>query len=88
MQRFAGAAKFRLADEFYDLSYDPDERTNLAADAARAGDAADLRSRIEAFLLTHSDPKFDLWRGGSGTSNVTYPALWRQAWGDGWAPIL
>ena len=45
-----------------------------------------LRGQISAFFDRYSEPGFDLWRGGSAKSNVTYDNLWKDAWGKDWRP--
>ena len=38
------------------------------------------------FFSRYSDAKWDLWRGGTVKSNSTRPFLWREVWGEDWAP--
>jgi uncharacterized sulfatase len=45
----------RPAVELYDLSTDPFERRNLAADPAHAGRTRELRAQLEAWLETQGD---------------------------------
>ena len=77
-----------MADALYDVRTDPQERVNLIADPAHEEVASDLRGQVETFFETYSVPAFDLWSGGSAKSNVTYSALWQDAWGDDWKPVL
>lgn len=59
----------RLDDEepntLYDLTNDPDERVNLINDPAYADVVAELDKKLTQFFDTYSDPKYDLWKGGS-----------------------
>ena len=83
--------RFQLApvppypDELYDLKNDPLEKINLAGLPEYGERSATLRARIDGFFARHSDPKFDLWRGGAPQSNSDKPWLWQQAWGKDWA---
>lgn len=86
--RFQNAPSFPMADALYDVRTDPQERVNLIADPAHEEVASDLRGQVETFFETYSVPAFDLWSGGSAKSNVTYSALWQDAWGDDWKPVL
>ena len=84
--RFQGATHYPMRDEIYRLTDDPLEKRNLIDVPEVSDKATELRSRITAFFETHSDPRYDLWRGGTAKSNVTYEKLWQDAWGDDWRP--
>ncbi len=56
--------------ELYDLRNDPDELTNLADHAAHGELRARLRNRLHQWFETYSDPKWDLWKGGTSKSRV------------------
>lgn len=45
----------RPAEELYDLSIDPDELNNLAADATRAEDLAKARVALDEWMAAHGD---------------------------------
>jgi arylsulfatase A-like enzyme len=83
-RRFQGAPDPPYADEMYDLSSDPDERTDLIGQAAYTGQAQALVARIDRFFGQYAEPRFDLWRGGAPKSNSDKPWLWQQAFGDDW----
>jgi len=85
MRRFKPSS-YDFADELYDLADDPDERDNIVADPAHQATVAELCERIDRFFGTYADPKWDLWNGGSVKSNSTRPFLWKQVWGEDWAP--
>ena len=87
MKRF-GPSPYDFPDALYDLEADPDERKNVIDDPAHADVKAGLAERLEAFFAAHSDPAWDLWRGGRVKSNSTRPFLWRKVWGEDWAPRL
>jgi len=38
------------------------------------------------YLDKHASPRWDLWKGGTVKSNSTRPFLWKEVWGDDWAP--
>jgi arylsulfatase A-like enzyme len=87
LRRFSGSKTYALADELYDLRHDPGETRNLIGEPAVASTAAALASRLDAFFAGHTDPSYDLWKGGAPKSNSSRPWLWRDAWGEGWKPL-
>jgi arylsulfatase A-like enzyme len=72
--------------ELYDLVNDPDERINLAQDPKYAEVVAELITRVDKFFTKYANPRWDLWKGGVVKSNSTRPFLWKEVWGDDWAP--
>jgi len=88
MKRFQGSKRYEFEDELYDLVSDPDEYINLAADVNHAEVVKELTERINAFFDKYSDPGYDLWKGGKAKSNSDRPWLWKDAWGDGWEPVM
>ena len=52
-------------DTLYDLQSDPEQRHNLADDVEYADVVADLDARLADFFERYSDPRYDLWRGGT-----------------------
>jgi hypothetical protein len=53
---------------------------------AHADVIAELSDRIDRFFTAYADPNWDLWNGGRVKSNSTRPFLWKQVWGEDWAP--
>ena len=47
-----------------------------------------LVEQLGAFFAAHADPRYDLWNGGSVKSNSAFEPLWRDAWGENWAPQM
>jgi arylsulfatase A-like enzyme len=78
--------KYDFQHELYDLVNDPDERKNLAQDPKYAEVVAELSTRLDEFFTKYSKPRWDLWKGGVVKSNSTRPFLWKEVWGDDWAP--
>jgi len=72
--------------ELYDLVSDPDERNNLAQDPKYADVVTKLSARLDEFFSEYANPRWDLWKGGVAKSNSTRPFLWKEVWGDDWAP--
>lgn len=87
MKRF-GPTSYDFGDELYDLINDPGERNNLAEDGAHRATVERLSARIDMFFDAYSDPKWNLWTGGTVKSNSTRPFLWKDVWGDDWAPAF
>jgi arylsulfatase A-like enzyme len=51
--------------ELYHLQQDPDQLNNLASDPAYAAIVKQLDERLTAHFNSYSDPKYDLWHGGT-----------------------
>ena len=43
-----------------------------------------LKKDLIEYFEKHSEPSYDLWRGGSAKSNVSNPKFWKEAWGPDW----
>lgn len=84
MKRFQGSRKYPFQDALFNPKKDPDEKRNLIDDAQYLDVASLLSSRIERFFGQFSDPRYDLWHGGSAKSNTDKPWLWQDAFGDAW----
>jgi arylsulfatase A-like enzyme len=84
--RFQGAPTYPIQNELYRLEDDPNEKTNLSGLAEFAKVEAKLAAQISTYFEAYSDPKYDLWNGGTAKSNVTFQALWQDAWGNNWQP--
>ncbi|MEL7098126.1 MAG: sulfatase-like hydrolase/transferase [Pseudomonadota bacterium] len=85
VSRFEGSATYPLGHALYDLRADPDCRVNLTG---LRDEEARLASELSAAFEEMAHPAYDLWRGGACKSNTSRPWLWRDVWGDGWAPVL
>lgn len=86
VMQFKGSRTYPLEDELYDLQLDPAEKFNVVAQPEYADVASSLRALIDGFFSRHANPKYDLWRGGTTKSNTDKPWLWKDAWGEEWAP--
>jgi arylsulfatase A-like enzyme len=51
-------------NELYDLTRDPNERSNLVDHPEFAARRKELRGQLDAFFDRYADPKYDLSRGG------------------------
>ena len=80
-----GPAKF--SDELFDVENDPEETTNLADDPAFADIIASLDQQLTVFFAIHSEKHADLWAGGVPIQHTERRQLWRDAWGETWAPF-
>lgn len=72
--------------ELYDMQRDPEQRNNLANQPQYQAQIDALRSKLERFFAVYSDPAYDLWRGGVAKGSVVRPGLFKQKWGEQWAP--
>lgn len=84
--RFQNAPSYPIQNALYRLEDDPHEKTNLSGQVEFADIEAELAVRVTTYFEAYSDPKYDLWQGGAAKSNVTFQALWQDAWGDEWRP--
>jgi len=88
MKRFKDSKTYPLEDELYFVKDDPEERKNLSNDPEFTSIMGELSGKVETCFSKYADPKFDLWRGGTVKSNTSRPWLWKDAWGENWAPII
>jgi len=90
--RWAYFKRFRkgatiFEDALYDVEADPRETVNLADDPACAAIKAELDAQLVAFFARYADARADLWRGGVPIQHSERKKLWKEAWGDSWAPV-
>jgi arylsulfatase A-like enzyme len=78
--------EYDFKHELYDLEADPDERVNLAQDPEYADVVGQLSAQLNEFFSEYTNPRWDLWQGGTVKPNSTRPFLWEEIWGDDWAP--
>ena len=84
MKRFEGAPAHPLNDAFYNLQDDPLEKVDLIDDPDNGDIKLDLNAKIDGYFAEHAVPEFDLWRGGTAKSNVSFQGFWEDAWGPDW----
>ena len=60
----------QMPNELYDLAADPDEHNNLYGDPDHSERTLELRQRMNAFFDRHSDPRWNLWKGGRSKTNL------------------
>ncbi|MBT4519345.1 MAG: sulfatase-like hydrolase/transferase [Halieaceae bacterium] len=72
-------------DALYDMFADPEQRVNLISSVEHESIIADLNARLRAFYTTYSNPKYDLWNGGTSKGTISYPEKFRQRFGDDWS---
>lgn len=68
--------------ELFDLNRDPDELTNVVKAAEHTALRAGLQRRLHAWFFRHTDPKWDLWKGGKSKTRIGTTAQLRKALGD------
>ncbi|MEX0807863.1 MAG: sulfatase-like hydrolase/transferase [Dongiaceae bacterium] len=86
MKRFKGGP-YAFRNELYDLVRDPSEHHDVVRAPENRAIVQHLDRRVEAFFARYSDPRFDLWNGGTVKSNSTRPWLWQESWGADWTPV-
>lgn len=72
------------APELYDLVADPEQWSNVAADPGQASTVARLDARLRDFFARYSDPRYDLWNGGTGQAMVSRYLLFKERYGRDW----
>ena len=74
----------------YDLDTDPQQRNNLLKDPEYVAQATELDGRLEAFFAAHADPRYDLWKGGTGKLRLfgRDDVMFSEAFPDWQAPGL
>ncbi len=84
--RFQGSASYPLSDELYNLQRDPMEKNNLSTQPEYRKVVSDLQEKLTTHFERFAEPAYDLWKGGTAKSNVTFENLWKDAWGEDWQP--
>ncbi len=72
------------APELYDLIADPEQWHNIAQVPEHAATVARLTERLGQFFAEHSDPRYDLWNGGTGQAMVSRYLLFKERYGQDW----
>jgi arylsulfatase A-like enzyme len=70
--------------ELFDLVADPDQHQDVAGDPAHAAAEQDLSERVDLFWAEFSDPRYDLWQGGTGQAMVSRYVTFAGRNGPGW----
>lgn len=86
VRRFHDAPSYPLADALYHVASDPNERENLIDAPEHAAIAAELLTKLTTYFDAFASDKYDLWKGGSAASNVSFDKFWKDAWGENWSP--
>lgn len=71
-------------NELYDMIVDPYQKVNLADNDEYKDVIAQLDMRLEEFYAKYSDPKYDLWNGGTAKGTISYPKKFKQRFGEDW----
>jgi arylsulfatase A-like enzyme len=80
-RRFTGYGQ----EELYDMKKDPGQKKNLAEDKKYQAVKNKLAAQLKEFFNKYTDPKYDLWCGGTVKSNNAFP-FWKKIWPH-WAPV-
>jgi hypothetical protein len=73
-------------NELYDLVTDPKENTNVYGQAEYDKVTRELDTKVTAFFTHYSDPRYDLWNGGTAKLISYRPHLWTALYGKDWKP--
>lgn len=70
--------------ELYDMLRDPKQLKNLIDDPELEAVALELKNKLTGFFARYSDPKYDLWQGGTAKGSVIRPKVFKNLYGDDW----
>ncbi|MFK8020889.1 MAG: sulfatase [Pseudomonadales bacterium] len=70
--------------ELYDMRSDKGQQHNLINEASLQKVVADLDARLMSFFKRYSNPKYDLWNGGTAKGSVIRPNMFKAIYGDSW----
>ncbi len=73
-------------NELYDLESDPGERNNLISYPEMQDIIQGLSDKIDKYFSAYSNPKWNLWQGGTVKSNSSRPYFWKEYYGEKWKP--
>ena len=73
-------------NELYDLVTDPEENTNVYGQTQYDEITRELDAKVTAFFARYSDPRYDLWKGGTAKLISYRPTLWTALYGKDWKP--
>jgi hypothetical protein len=76
--------------EFYDLSKDPQQKINQYNNPHYSKVVQELDLKLTEFFKKYSDPKYDLWNGGTvkGYDIGDRVMLWKKLYGNNWHPSV
>jgi arylsulfatase A-like enzyme len=72
--------------ELYDMHKDPKQEDNLYGNPDYAEVVSELDRRLTQFFDTHSNPEYDLWRGGSVKGSTESTQVYKSLYGEQWKP--
>jgi arylsulfatase A-like enzyme len=72
--------------ELYDMHKDPKQEDNLYGNPDYAEAISELDRRLTQFFDTHSNPEYDLWRGGSVKGSTESTQVYKSLYGEQWKP--
>ena len=75
-------------NEFYVLRVDPQQNVNLYNDPRYSSIIKNLDTKLIQFFEKFTDPKYDLWKGGSTKAFLFRDQMWKQMYGDKWHVII
>ena len=71
-------------NELYDMVKDPYQRENLAEKEEYKKVIVELDKRLTEFYAAYTDPKYDLWNGGTAKGTISHPKKFKKRFGDQW----
>lgn len=75
-------------NELFDLRADPHQTVNLYNDPKYSQVQKALDTNLTQFFEKYSDPKYDLWKGGTAKAYLVRAQMWKQIWGPKWPGVI
>ena len=70
--------------ELYNMQKDAGQKTNIYGLEGYEDIVAELDGKLDKFFDTYTDPKFDVWQGGTAKGSVGRPEMYHRLYGDEW----
>ena len=87
VKRINGTGHPLYINEFYNLTSDPEQNINEYNNPAYSGIIKQLDANLTEFFDKYSDPKYNEWEGGAPKYLAMRENMWKNLWGESWAPI-
>ena len=73
--------------QFYNLTSDPEQNINEYNNPAYSSIINQLDANLTEFFEKYSDPKYNPWEGGAPKYLTMRENMWKNLWGESWAPV-
>ena len=87
VKRINGTEYPNYINEFYNLTSDPEQNINEYNNPAYSSIINQLDANLTEFFEKYSDPKYNPWEGGAPKYLTMRENMWKNLWGESWAPV-